>query len=162
YINRAFIYPFRRRSKPMAVVIAATGAGVNVAMGCMNGRHLARAAYAGTWLTDPRFIVGTALFAAGFAINQHADDVLLNLRKPGDTGHKIARGGLFEYVSCPNLLGELMEWTGWAIATWSWPGLVFAAWSAANLVPRARSNHRDYQTEFPDYPKRRALIPGLL
>jgi 3-oxo-5-alpha-steroid 4-dehydrogenase 1 len=164
YINRTAIYPMRLRcpKKPMPLVVAASGLVFNLVSGWFNGANVTRAAYAGAWLTDPRFLLGTALFAAGFAINQHADDVLLNLRKPGETGYKIPHGGLFEYVSCPNYLGELMEWTGWAIATWSLPGVAFAVWTALNLAPRAESNHADYHKRFPDYPKdRRALLPGL-
>jgi len=79
-------------------------------------------------------------------------------RKPGEYG--IPRGGVFEFVSCPNYLGEILEWTGWAIATWSLPGLAFALWTAANLIPRAYANHAWYRKTFPDYPgKRKALIP---
>jgi protein-S-isoprenylcysteine O-methyltransferase Ste14 len=85
------------------------------------------------------------------------------LRGPGESGYKIPRGGLFRWLSCPNYFGEILEWSGWAIATWSVPGLAFALWGAANLVPRARATHRFYRETFPDYPKeRRALVPGLL
>ena len=65
-------------------------------------------------------------------------------------------------MSCPNYLGEILEWVGWAVATWSLPGLAFAVWVIANLVPRARSHHRWYRERFPDYPDgRKALVPGL-
>ena len=70
---------------------------------------------------------------------------------------------MFLYVSCPNYLGELLEWAGWALATWSLGGLAFFVYTAANLVPRARSNHRWYRGRFEDYPEsRRAVIPGLI
>ncbi|MHA1318096.1 MAG: hypothetical protein ACTSQ6_11365, partial [Candidatus Heimdallarchaeaceae archaeon] len=59
-------------------------------------------------------------------------------------------------------LGEITEWVGWAIMTFSIPGLVFAFWTIANLAPRARSNHKWYLENFPDYPKnRKALIPFI-
>ena len=71
-------------------------------------------------------------------------------------------GELYRWISCPNYLGELIEWAGWAVATWSLPGLGFAVWTAANLVPRARANHRWYRSHFADYPnERKALIPGV-
>ncbi|MGB2854987.1 MAG: 3-oxo-5-alpha-steroid 4-dehydrogenase, partial [Dehalococcoidia bacterium] len=90
----------------------------------------------------------------------HSDGILRRLRTPGETGYKIPRGGLFERVSCANYFGEIIEWCGWAIATWSLPGLAFAVWTAANLVPRARAHHKWYPSQFPDYPQqRRALIP---
>ena len=58
---------------------------------------------------------------------------------------------------------ELLEWVGFAIASWSLPGLAFAVYTAANLVPRALANRRWYRERFPDYPsERKALIPFLL
>jgi protein-S-isoprenylcysteine O-methyltransferase Ste14 len=74
----------------------------------------------------------------------------------------IPRGGLFRWVSAPNYLGEMMEWVGFAIATWSLAGAAFAVWTIANLLPRAVSNHRWYRSKFADYPpERRALIPWI-
>ena len=106
---------------------------------------------------------GAALFAGGLWLNVSSDRALRRLRRPGETGYKIPRGGAFEWVSCPNYLGEVVEWTGWAIATWSLPGLAFAVYTAANLVPRALSHHAWYRREFPDYPReRRAVLPYLL
>jgi 3-oxo-5-alpha-steroid 4-dehydrogenase 1 len=66
-------------------------------------------------------------------------------------------------VSSPNYLGEIIEWTGWAIATWSLAGFSFALYTFANLAPRAFANHRWYRETFDDYPPdRKALIPGVL
>ena len=119
--------------------------------------------YEESWLSDPRFLIGAALFAFGYSLNRSSDRRLRNLRAPGETGYKIPRGGGFELVSCPNYLGELCEWIGWAIATWSLAGLSFAIFTAANLIPRAITHHRWYQEKFPDYPReRRAVIPFLL
>ena len=71
--------------------------------------------------------------------------------------------GMHRYVRHPNYLGEIVMWTGWAVATWSTAGLAFALYTAANLLPRAVAHHRWYRRQFPDYPAhRRALIPGLL
>ena len=71
--------------------------------------------------------------------------------------------GSSSWVSCPNYLGEIVEWAGWALATWSLAGLAFAVWTAANLLPRALAHHRWYRDRFPDYPaRRRAIIPFLL
>ena len=96
-------------------------------------------------------------------INWKADNVLINLRAPGETGYKIPRGWLFDYVSCPNLLGELIEWAGFAILCWNLPALTFFIWTAANLVPRALSHHKWYRMQFAGYPaERKAVIPYLL
>jgi len=115
------------------------------------------------WLRDPRFIVGAICFVTGFAINQHADAVLMKLRKPGESGYKIPHGGLYRFITCPNYFGEMLEWTGFAIASWSLPGLAFALYTAANLAPRAISHHKWYREKFADYPaERKALIPFVV
>ncbi len=54
----------------------------------------------------------------------------------------IPRGGLYEYVSCPNYLGELVEWTGYALACWSWPALLWALFGASTFIPRSLNHHR--------------------
>ena len=107
-------------------------------------------AYPAEWLESPKFIAGTLLFLAGMVVNLRSDSIIRNLRKPGDTRHYIPRGGMYRYVTSANYLGELMEWTGFAILTWSLGGLAFAIWTFANLAPRARSIHRRYLSEFGD------------
>jgi 3-oxo-5-alpha-steroid 4-dehydrogenase 1 len=165
YANRAFVYPFRRRGgdKPMPLAVAAMGFTFNVANAYLNARFLTHfARYPEGWLADPRFIGGVALFVVGFAINQHADQVLRTLRAPGERGYKIPHGGLYRFVSAPNYFGELVEWSGFALAAWSPAAAVFVLWTAANLAPRAWANHRWYRATFPDYPTgRRALVPFL-
>jgi len=167
YIYRTYVFPFllQSRGKRMPLIIAVSGMAFNVFNGYVNGRYLAWAAdtYSVAWLTDPRFLIGVVMFVAGLAINIQSDQILIGLRKGRDTGYAIPRGGLYRWVSCPNYLGELIEWTGWAVLTWSTAGLVFAVWTAANLVPRAISNHRWYREQFSDYPaNRKAVLPLLL
>jgi 3-oxo-5-alpha-steroid 4-dehydrogenase 1 len=166
YLHRSLIYPFRIRShQKITLVTVAMGVIFNLGNTYLNGRYLFTLGpgYPDAWLHDPRFIAGVLLFASGFALNKHSDRILRNLRKPGESGYKTPRGGLFRWVSCPNYLGEIIEWTGWAVATWSLAGLSFAVWTAANLIPRAWRHHRWYRSEFPDYPEeRKAVIPFLL
>jgi 3-oxo-5-alpha-steroid 4-dehydrogenase 1 len=107
---------------------------------------------------DFRFVAGTTLFAAGLIIARHSDHILFNLRKPGEKGYSIPYGGLFHLVSTPNYLREILQWIGWAIATWSWGGLAFAIFTAANLAPRAYRIHQWYISQFPGYPKERRII----
>ncbi|HKA90111.1 MAG TPA: hypothetical protein VKE22_20765 [Haliangiales bacterium] len=162
YANRAFVYPLRARAgTPMPASVAAMG----LAFNCINvwiqaSAAFAPGAHADAWLHDPRFCAGAVAFVAGWAVNQHADAVLRRLRRGG---YQIPRGGLYRFVSCPNYLGEIVEWIGWAVATWSLAGASFAVWTVANLVPRALANHRWLRARFPDYPpERKALVPGLL
>lgn len=167
YVDRAFLYPFRMKAdgktKPLFTVVLAlvfnccNGALIGYALAVLSP-HLTSA-----WLVDPRFLVGTALFVFGFFANRKSDAIVLALRAPGETGYKIPRGFLFEYVSAPNYFAEILEWTGFAIATWSTAGAAFAFFTFTNLAPRAFSNHKWYQEKFPDYPARRkALIPFVL
>ncbi len=166
YIHRAFIYPFSLRSKSMGMPLTIVGFGLlfNTVNGYLNGRYLFTfsGGHTNEWLGDPRFVAGVVLFITGFIINRQADQILRNLRQPGESGYRIPHGGLYRWISCPNYFGEAIIWLGWAVATWSLPGLAFATWTAANLVPRARSHHAWYREHFPDYPpERRALLPGL-
>ena len=166
YLNRNFIYPRRIRGgdRKMPTIVASSGFAFNVLNAYVNARFISHLGeYGVEWLGDPRFLAGLMVFLGGFALNLHSDNILLRLRKPGGSGYSIPRGGAFRYVSCPNYLGELLEWVGWALATWSLAGLAFFAYTAANLVPRALSHHRWYREKFEDYPaRRRALIPGML
>lgn len=166
YLHRAFIYPFSLRgaARRMPVVVMSFGFLFNVMNGYLNGRYIFSfsGGYGSSWLSDPRFIAGTALFIIGFVINRQADMVLRELRNSGESGYKISNSRFYRWVSCPNYLGEITIWIGWAVATWSLPGLVFAFWTVANLLPRARAHHAWYRKTFPDYPpERKALVPGL-
>ena len=121
YLYRTLIFPFRLRSgRPMPLSIALPGFGFNLVNAWINARWVSELGeYPPAWFADPRFGAGVALFAAGWLVNHHADGVLLALRKPGESGYRVPHGGLYRWVSCPNYLGEMMEWLGWAIATWS-------------------------------------------
>ncbi|KAK5966354.1 3-oxo-5-alpha-steroid 4-dehydrogenase [Trichostrongylus colubriformis] len=107
--------------------------------------------------------IGMSMFAIGMFINIHSDSILRNLRKPGESGYKIPRGGMFEYVSGANFLGEIVEWSGFAIMSGSLPAVAFAIFTASNIGPRAIQHHQWYLNKFPDYPRdRRAVIPFVL
>ncbi|HEX9051188.1 MAG TPA: hypothetical protein VF841_11710 [Anaeromyxobacter sp.] len=165
YLYRAFVYPFGlrgRRELPLAVVLLAVA--FNVLNAFVNAPWIsALGDYPARWLLDPRFAAGAALFLAGLALHVSSDRALRRLRPAGGTGYAIPRGGAFERVSCPNYLGELVEWSGWALATWSLAGLAFALYTAANLAPRALAHHAWYRARFPDYPPgRRAIVPFVL
>ncbi len=167
YVNRALVYPLRmnKASHPMPLSIVALSVFFNLVNAYLNGRYLnlRGARYTPAWIVDPRFLFGVALFFTGIVINLQSDGILRRLRSNGDPGYKIPRGGMFEMISCANYFGEIVEWLGWAVLTWSLAGLTFALWTAANLVPRARAHHEWYRMNFPDYPDRRkAIIPYLL
>lgn len=165
YLHRSFIYPFRKRADgrrmPWAIVLMAlVFNGVNSAL--IGWEVFVFRSYELSWLADPRFLAGSLLFLVGFGICKHSDAVLHSLRRPGETGYQVPHRGLHRWVASPNYLGELIEWIGFALMTWSLAGLAFVVWTAANLVPRAHTHLRWYRERFPDYPaERRALLPYL-
>ena len=165
YLNRTFVYPFRVRARGRKTPLLLVGSGFffNAVNAYINARFISEfGEYAADWLADPRFLIGVGIFLAGLALNLHADNTLRRLRRPGETGYAIPQGGGFRFVLCPNYLGEILEWLGWAVAAWSSCGLAFMLFTVANLAPRARSNHRWYLETFSDYPAHRwALIPGI-
>ncbi|XP_022086051.1 3-oxo-5-alpha-steroid 4-dehydrogenase 1-like [Acanthaster planci] len=166
YLQRTFIFGLLLNGTSKIPVhvfrMSATFCALN---GYMIGRYQTEyAVYDADWLTDPRFVIGVALFFIGMAINIHSDHILRNLRKPGETGYKIPRGGLFEYVSGANYFGEIVEWTGFALACWTLHTAAFAFFTAGYIgVIKAFAHHRWYLAKFEDYPKsRKAVIPFLI
>lgn len=155
YFQRAFIFPSRITGKSkMPFSIIAMGMVFNTLNAIMQGGWLFHVSpedyYTIKWLTSPQFIAGTVVFAAGMTINIQSDNIIRNLRKPGDTRHYLPKGGMFKYVTSANYFGEFMEWVGYALLTWSWSGAVFALWTFANLCPRAARIYEKYRHDFPD------------
>lgn len=169
YLQRSFVFPllFRSRGKmPLSIIVMAVV--FNVLNALMQGGWIFYIAPAGRyplqWLWSWQFIAGVIIFFVGMGINIHSDHIIRNLRQPGDTRHYLPRGGMFRYVSSANYLGELIEWTGFAVMTWSWAGAVFVLWTFANLAPRARQISRRYAAEFGEQYTRlnlRSIIPYI-
>ena len=169
YVHRTFIYPRKLKPKPGAgfrLGILANGVPLNTLNGFINGWYIGQYGehlYRINWLWDPRFILGILIFFSGFALAKQSENILIRLRKPGESGYRIPYGGAYRWVSNPHYLGELLQWTGFAIACWSIPALAFVGITLGNLLPRAISNHRWYHEHFSDYPQtRKALIPYII
>ncbi len=164
YLNRDLIFPFRTKTsgKKMPLAIMLFAIIFNTFNAFFNGYFLGFFAdYSVSWFLDPRFIIGFIVFVSGFAINIFADNVLFKIRK-NSNDYQIPYGGIYKYISCPNYFGEILEWTGFAMMSWSLAGLSFCVWTIVNLLPRAFANHKWYKQHFPEYPaNRKALIPFL-
>ncbi|XP_006835225.1 PREDICTED: 3-oxo-5-alpha-steroid 4-dehydrogenase 2 [Chrysochloris asiatica] len=163
YFHRTFIYSLLTRGRPLPLVFLFKGFIFCFGNGFLQGYYLIYCGeYSYKWYTDLRFSLGIVLFILGMTINIHSDCILRQLRKPGETTYRIPQGGLFTYVSGANYLGEIIEWFGYALATWSLPGLAFAFFSLSFLGLQAVHHHRFYLKIFKDYPKsRKALIPFI-
>jgi 3-oxo-5-alpha-steroid 4-dehydrogenase 1 len=164
YLNRTFIYPLRIKPTPQKIplLIVCSAIFFNMVNAGLNGYYLAELAplesYTDLWLGSPSFIIGSILFITGMVINWKSDNILIHLRSKGETGYKIPKGFLFNYISSPNLFGEIIEWCGFALMAWNLPALTFMVWTFANLVPRAKNHHDWYHRNFPDYPKERKIV----
>ncbi|HUM48256.1 MAG TPA: DUF1295 domain-containing protein, partial [Chitinophagales bacterium] len=166
YLHRSLLFPLRlnTRGKQMPVLIMVSAILFNFTNGFFIGYYFRYFAhYDATWLTSSWFISGLIIFIAGASINVAADSHLINLRKNGTGGYMIPRGPLFNWISCPNHFGEMLEWLGFALMCDSLPAWSFFIWTVANLPPRALAHHRWYREKFPEYPvQRRAVIPFLI
>lgn len=172
YFHRSFVTPFLMRgNSKMPLVIMGLSVVWNLINGYMQGKWLFELApvlrpYHTEWLMSWQFILGTCIFFLGMAINWHSDYIIRHLRKPGDTKHYLPKGGMYNYVTSANYLGEIIEWIGWAILTWSLAGCVFAWFTASNLVPRSNAIYLKYQKEFADEfnarsPKLKRILPFI-
>jgi hypothetical protein len=164
YFNRTIIYPLRikTKGKRMPLIIAALALFFNVINGLINGYYLSNTNY--LEINYYVLLFGFIIFFTGLIINIRSDNKLIGLRlKNEENKYVIPNGELFNYISCPNFFGELVEWLGFAIITVNFASLSFFIWTFINLVPRAISHHKWYKDNFKDYPKnRKAIIPKLL
>ena len=168
YCHRVFIYPWTlKKGRKMPWLILVMAVVFNTSNAYLNAWSIASQSdkYNDLWLTSPQLITGVIVFFSGMALNKLSDKQLARLSRCRNAkgGYQIPYGFAYRWVSCPNYLGEILQWIGWAIAVWSLAGWIFAIWTMANLVPRAIAHHRWYREVFDDYPaERRALIPFLL
>lgn len=167
YLQRSFIFPLLIKGKSkMPAGIMAMGIVFNLLNGYIQGMWIFYLSpenmYTAEWLTTPQFMVGTLLFFGGMLVNWQSDYIVRHLRRSGDTNHYLPRGGMFDYVTSANYFGELVEWCGFAILTWSASGALFAWWTFANLVPRANTIWHKYKAMFgPEVGRRKRIIPFI-
>jgi very-long-chain enoyl-CoA reductase len=112
--------------------------------------------------------LGIGVFVLAELGNAKAHRMLRDLRPAGSSLRVIPRGFLFERVSCPHYLFEILSWVGFAIVTQTWAALAFLVVGAGILGSWARARHQAYLQDFDGrdgrekYPvSRRALIPGV-
>lgn len=171
YANRGFMFPFLIRVNPgyrqtFSLVVVVSGWIVTTMHGYLNASFFTTHGdhFAASWLSDPRFIIGILIYYSGYFSTIYSEYILRNLR-PKDPAERAAGPryrmpdkGLFKLVTNAQYLSELTAWAGFAIMTWSLAGVFIFLISAANLVPRARLNHRWYLKTFDNYPKNRKIL----
>jgi len=162
YFNRTIIYPLRIKTKGKKIPIAIVSSAFffNLVNGVLNGYFITLIQFES--ISFFYLISGLLVFIIGFYLNISSDNTLIKLRT-NQKGYVIPNGGLFNYVSCPNFFGEIIEWLGFAIMTLNLGSLSFLTWTICNLIPRSKAHHKWYQENFKNYPKKRkAVIPYLL
>jgi len=162
YFNRTIIYPLRIKTKGKKIPIAIVSSAFffNLVNGVLNGYFITLIQFES--ISFFYLISGLLVFIIGFYLNISSDNTLIKLRT-NQKGYVIPNGGLFNYVSCPNFFGEIIEWLGFAIMTLNLGSLSFLIWTICNLIPRSKAHHKWYQENFKNYPKKRkAVIPYLL
>ncbi len=153
YFQRSFIFPLLMKGQSkMPISIIITGAVFNTFNAIMQGGWLfffcPEDAYPISWFWSPQFIIGTLVFLFGMVVNIYADRVIRNLRSDvTDNNYYLPKGWMFNKISSANYFGEIVEWVGFAILTWSIPGFVFVLWSFSNIVPRSKAVYARY-TQF--------------
>ncbi|KAK8731909.1 hypothetical protein OTU49_007323 [Cherax quadricarinatus] len=113
-------------------------------------------------------IVGTLVCFFGFAIQNKSLRLLAALRKHHGKKvtekHIMPQGGMFEVVSCPHMMAEVLVYLGILLILQRHTGwIIVTLWVISNQIQVAVMNHKWYQEIFKDYPrKRRAIFPFLL
>lgn len=169
YFYRSLVFPFLLKGKSrMPLNIIAMGAmfnSMNAGLLCAGILRFPQEEYTDPmqYVTGWNFWFGLAVFFLGMYTHMRADHTIRNLRRPGDTNHYLPTGGLFDYVTSANYLGELMEWTGFAIMLCNPAAWMFVWWTAANLVPRAHAINRRYRQKFGNETvgKRKRIMPYI-
>ena len=162
YFNRTIIYPLKikTKGKKIPIAIVASAFFFNVINGILNGYFIATIPFES--ISFICILIGFIIFIIGLYINISSDNTLIKLRT-NQKGYVIPKGGLFNYVSCPNFFGEIIEWLGFAIMTLNLGSISFLIWTICNLIPRSKAHHKWYKENFEKYPsKRKAVIPYLL
>jgi len=162
YANRSLIFPWKTKER-VPILICMSAAFFCSYNGFMQAHAILIQEDSGPthhW----RIIAGLFIFIAGMTINISSDRILQNLLAPGQSGYVIPRGGLFNWLSCPNYAGEILEWWGFALLAGTNAGLWFACWTSLFLGSRAMQTHKFYNEKFKeDYPtNRKAFIPFIL
>lgn len=169
YFQRSFVFPFLMKGKsrmPVAIMLMGVVFNLLNAVLLFYGLFVfAPSAFSEGWgyMARPLTIAGILIFFIGMGVNMHSDHVIRHLRKPGDTKHYLPQKGMYAYVTSANYFGEIVEWTGLALASSCPAAWLFVWWTFANLGPRAKSINKKYRQEFGDEAvgSRKSIIPFI-
>lgn len=98
----------------------------------------------------PWLRTGLVLWGTGTALNLFHHIVLAQLRKPGETGYKLPKRGLFRFVACPHYLAELVAWWGFALVFHHGAAAIIALVMTFYLGGRAHNTVKWYRERLGD------------
>lgn len=163
YIHRTLIFPFNiYNSTPMPLSVCFLAFCYCSWNSFIQVGSLLTIEYSIEYSQSPFFVIGLSLFFIGMFVNIYSDTLLINSRKNSREKYIIPHGFLFEYISCPNYFGEIVEWIGYFIACQTLSSFAFALFTLANIGPRGIRQHAWYKKKFENYPKRKAVIPFII
>ena len=158
YFNRAVIYPASRNISPTTYSVVICAVLFNLVNATLVGCELARNGARNLETLDGQLWMIVAFI--GWFINVDSDNRLSKLREL-HKGYVIPNEGLFKYSTCPNYLGEMIQWFAFSFATRSRALFAFALWTVANLAPRSKAYWKWYIVKFGDKfsKERKKLVP---
>ncbi|KAK6243534.1 hypothetical protein QUC31_009943 [Theobroma cacao] len=103
---------------------------------------------------------GILLFSIGISGNFYHHYLLSKLRGNGAKEYKIPKGGLFDFVTCPHYLFEVLVFWGFAFISQTLNSFSFALGTTFYLMGRSYATRRWYLSKFEDFPEKvKAMIP---
>lgn len=103
---------------------------------------------------------GVFLFSIGTSGNFYHHFLLSKLRQKNDTGYKIPKGGLFNYVTCPHYLFEIISFIGLGCISQTVYGVNLSLGILCYLSGRSFATREWYRSKFENFPANtKALIP---
>lgn len=125
----------------------------------------------GGMTVDAAYIIGLLLMIGGIILESAAD--LSKNRQKKENPKRFCDKGLFQFVRCPNYLGEMIIWTGvfvigssslcsaaqWIVAITGYIGIIFVMFSGARRL-EIRQN-KNYGSD-PEYQKYVKTVPIMV
>ncbi|EOY10527.1 3-oxo-5-alpha-steroid 4-dehydrogenase [Theobroma cacao] len=103
---------------------------------------------------------GILWFSIGISGNFYHHYLLSKLRGNGAKEYKIPKGGLFDFVTCPHYLFEVLVFWGFAFISQTLNSFSFALGTTFYLMGRSYATRRWYLSKFEDFPEKvKAMIP---
>ena len=165
-LETRFVHRFSHATMPLRNLFR--NAGYYTLFGAWMGYYINHPKYTPPMYGDVQIFAALACFIFCELGNFSIHIALKNLRPAGSKERKIPRLGsnpftlLFNFVSCPNYTYEVGIWIAFACMTQCFVVVLFALAGFYQMAVWALGKHRNYKREFPNYPKRKAIVPFIL